>query len=152
MAVTVDKEAKEAMERGDLAQKPGFCDTYVERIPEFSTNGGVSAKLVSRYCLTDFFCSKTSGAKERLFHNLDVRRALLHYLVVTRDFRSSNSLLVCSFSGNKMGRQASKGSIARWLRSAIVEAYFQMKLPLRGLELTLLELLPLHGQKKLVPL
>lgn len=70
------------------------------------------------------FCSNPSGEKKDLLHNLDVRRIVLRYLEITRDFRSSDSLFF--FSGNRNGCQASKGSIARWLKSSISEAYSQM--------------------------
>ena len=42
VAVTVDREAKEAMERGDLAQKLGFCNAYVERIPDLTPPGNIA--------------------------------------------------------------------------------------------------------------
>lgn len=68
------------------------------------------------------FCSNPSGKKEEEFHTLDVKRAVLSYLENTKDFRCSDALFVL-FSGNKKGRQASRGTIARWLRMAISEAY-----------------------------
>ena len=108
-----------------------FLSIYPDRII-LKTDPGFLPKVAStrnrsQEIVLPTFCPNPSGDKEESFHYLDVRRVLIHYLEVTKEFRSSNSLFVL-FSGNKKGRQASKGSIARWLRSAISEAYSQMKL------------------------
>ena len=55
---------------------------------------------------------------------LDVKRVLLYYLEITNPFRRSDSLFVL-FGGNKRGQQASRGTLARWLKLAIREAYLQ---------------------------
>ncbi|XP_077349244.1 uncharacterized protein LOC143997483 [Lithobates pipiens] len=70
------------------------------------------------------FCVNPKGNKETSFHTLDVRRTLLSYLERTESFRRSDSLFVL-FSGRKKGFQASKVTLARWLKLAISEAYSQ---------------------------
>ena len=49
---------------------------------------------------------------------LDVRR----YFEITKKFRCTDSLFVL-FGGNKKGSQASKVTLARWLKLSIREAY-----------------------------
>ena len=53
---------------------------------------------------------------------LDVKRNILFYLEITKEFRLCDSLFV-NFSGARKGHRTSKSSIARWLRMLIVEAY-----------------------------
>ncbi|XP_040192735.1 uncharacterized protein LOC120926675 isoform X1 [Rana temporaria] len=70
------------------------------------------------------FCSNPQNEGEASFHCLDVRRCLLTYLERVTAFRRSTHLLIC-FSGQKRGLQASRASIARWIRQAISLAYVQ---------------------------
>lgn len=53
-----------------------------------------------------------SSAKERVFHTLDVIRALIQYLDQSRDGQRFRSLFI-KFSGPNKGDKASKDSIAR---------------------------------------
>ncbi|XP_068133643.1 uncharacterized protein [Hyperolius riggenbachi] len=68
------------------------------------------------------FCNEPSNDKERRLHCLDVRRCVIKYLEVTKPWRKSQALFVL-FSGINRGGQASKATIARWIRQAIVLAY-----------------------------
>ncbi|XP_069839364.1 uncharacterized protein [Dendropsophus ebraccatus] len=68
------------------------------------------------------FCSTPANEQEISFHSLDVRRAILHYLKVTEEWRLSNNLLI-SFQGKYRGRAASTQTIARWVKQAIGECY-----------------------------
>ncbi|XP_077335146.1 uncharacterized protein LOC143980678 isoform X1 [Lithobates pipiens] len=70
------------------------------------------------------FCNNPQNEREISFHCLDVRRCLLSYLEKVKEFRRSSHLLV-NFSGQKKGQQASKASIARWIKHAIALAYEQ---------------------------
>lgn len=111
-----------------LSVKRPFLTIYTDRIV-LKTDPGFLPKVASAHnrsqeIILPTFCSNPSGEKEGKFHNLDVRRTLLQYLEVTSNFRSSDSLFIL-FSGKKKGQQASKGSIARWLKSAILAAYSQ---------------------------
>ena len=47
---------------------------------------------------------------------------MLSYLEMSKSFRKSNALFVVH-SGKNKGQQASKNTIARWIKQAIVEAY-----------------------------
>lgn len=84
-------------------------------------------KVVSKFhrqqdIILPSFCSNPSSAKEEEFHSLDVRRCILKYLQVTRDFRKDDNLLV-QFQGPNKGSKASKITIARWIRLAITLCY-----------------------------
>ncbi|XP_069813158.1 uncharacterized protein [Dendropsophus ebraccatus] len=68
------------------------------------------------------FCTNPSNDREAAFHTLDVRRILLHYLEVTRDWRQTDNLLV-SFQGKNKGKAATSQTIARWVKQAIGECY-----------------------------
>ncbi|XP_069612715.1 ankyrin repeat and SAM domain-containing protein 1A isoform X8 [Ranitomeya imitator] len=68
------------------------------------------------------FCPNPKNEKEQNFHNLDVRRCLIQYLDSTREYRKEGSLFVC-FQGPRKGFRASKGTLARWIKEAIVLAY-----------------------------
>ena len=80
------------------------------------------------------FCNKPANSKEEQLHRLDVRRCLLAYLDATKEFRTSEALFVL-FSGNRKGKQASKGTISRWIKMAILEGYKTLHLdPPQGLK------------------
>ncbi|XP_069829439.1 uncharacterized protein [Dendropsophus ebraccatus] len=68
------------------------------------------------------FCNTPTNEREASFHSLDVRRAILHYLQVTKEWRLSNNLLI-SFQGKTKGKTASTQTIARWVKQAIEECY-----------------------------
>ncbi|XP_073437645.1 uncharacterized protein [Dendrobates tinctorius] len=68
------------------------------------------------------FCPAPAHPLEKSLHKLDVVRALRVYLARTASFRQSDSLLVIS-EGRRKGLPASKSTIARWIRSTILEAY-----------------------------
>lgn len=59
------------------------------------------------------FSSGPAYQGEEAFHTLDVRRCLLRFLTVTKEFRKSNALFVI-FSGPRKGEKASK---ALWVGS-----------------------------------
>lgn len=67
------------------------------------------------------FCNKPSNNKEQQLHLLDVRRCLLSYLETTKSFRTSETFFLFSQEFQK-GKQASKRTIARWIKAAISEA------------------------------
>ncbi|XP_068121307.1 uncharacterized protein [Hyperolius riggenbachi] len=68
------------------------------------------------------FCPNPSNDKERKLQAVDVRRCILQYMEVTNSWRRSRAMFVLH-SGPNRGRQASKATIARWLRQAISLAY-----------------------------
>ncbi|XP_068121256.1 uncharacterized protein [Hyperolius riggenbachi] len=70
------------------------------------------------------FCNNPSNQKEQKLHCLDVRRCVLEYLQRTKSWRTSNALLVL-FAGKFRGKQASKSTIARWIKQAISLSYAQ---------------------------
>lgn len=77
------------------------------------------------------FCDNPKNEKERKFNLLDVRKCLLTYLDRVKDYRKSNHLLVL-FSGPRKGGQASKSTVARWIRQTITLAYEQTGSPVPG--------------------
>lgn len=68
------------------------------------------------------FCPSPTHPQERALHCLDVVRAVRVYLTLTQPFRRSDSLFVIP-EGPRKGLAASKATIARWIRSTILEAY-----------------------------
>ncbi|XP_068094727.1 uncharacterized protein [Hyperolius riggenbachi] len=68
------------------------------------------------------FCQDPSNEKEEHFHCLDVRRCVIQYLEATRSWRKTQAMLVL-FSGVNRGKQASRASIARWIKQTITMAY-----------------------------
>lgn len=105
-----------------------FPDRIVLRVdPGFLPKGSSFFSLITRDR------SSPSGSKEEVFHTLDVKRCLLLYLEVTKEFRKSFSLFVL-FSGLRKGYHASKSTIRRWLRMAIKEGYTSSgQVPLDGI-------------------
>ncbi|XP_073467253.1 uncharacterized protein [Aquarana catesbeiana] len=123
--------ARRISELHALSVKEPFLSVFPDRVV-LKVDPGFLPKVASfsnrsQEITLPTFCANPSGEKEGQFHNLDVRRILLHYLEVTGGFRVSDSLFV-PFSGNKKGQQASKASLARWLKTAISVAYSQMGL------------------------
>ncbi|XP_068111872.1 uncharacterized protein [Hyperolius riggenbachi] len=68
------------------------------------------------------FCENPTNDKEERLHSLDVRRCLLHYLERTNSWRKSDAIFVL-FAGRSRGNKASKTTLARWIKQAIVSAY-----------------------------
>ena len=59
-----------------------------------------------------------------------VYRALKQYVKVTKSIRSGTNQLFVTFQPGRQGREASKTTIAGWLKSCVQEAYTRQKLPL----------------------
>lgn len=68
------------------------------------------------------FCPNPRYPHERLWHTLDVRRALRKYIKRTASFRWTKSLFV-SFQPRSMGKKISPSTIGRWLKACIALAY-----------------------------
>lgn len=118
--------ARRVSELQALSIREPFCYIFPDRVV-LKTDPGFLPKVASAFhreqeIILPTFCPNPSSAKERSFHSLDVRRCLLHYIEITKDFRRSDSLFVL-FSGPRKGYRASKSTIGRWLRMAISEAY-----------------------------
>lgn len=78
-------------------------------------------------------CPNPRSSKERLWHSLDVKRALSFYLDHSKEYRKSEALFVL-FGGLSKGKRASVSSLSRWLKLAIIEAYRAVgKEPLGGI-------------------
>ena len=106
-----------------------FLTIFQDRVV-LRTDPGFLPKVASAFHRTQeivlpTFCPAPSCPKERDFHTLDVKRCLVHYLEITREFRKANSLFVV-FSRARKGYGASKNTLARWLRIAIHKAYKAM--------------------------
>ena len=118
--------ARRISELQALSVREPFCLIFSDRIvlkpdPSFLPKVA-SFKNRSQEIILPSFCSNPKGRKEEEFHTLDVKRAVLCYLETTKAYRRSDALFIL-FSGDKKGKQASKGTIARWLRMAISNAY-----------------------------
>ena len=74
------------------------------------------------------FCPRQPNSRCTLF-TLCLRRAVYKYLSATKPFRKTDQLLVC-YSGARRGYAATKGTISRWVRRCIQEAYKACKKPL----------------------
>ncbi|XP_068101500.1 uncharacterized protein [Hyperolius riggenbachi] len=68
------------------------------------------------------FCENPTNDKEKRLHLLDVRRSLLQYLERSNSWRKSDAMFVL-FAGKTKGNRASKTTLARWIKQAIVAAY-----------------------------
>ncbi|XP_073427930.1 uncharacterized protein [Dendrobates tinctorius] len=84
-------------------------------------------KVVSKFhraqeIILPSFCPNPGNKKEERLHCLDVRRCILQYLEVTKPWRKQRALFV-SYQGARKGLKASKQTIARWVREAIILAY-----------------------------
>ncbi|XP_068113785.1 uncharacterized protein [Hyperolius riggenbachi] len=125
--------ARRVSELQALSIKPPYCTISEDRItlrPDFAFLPKVTSKFHrSQEIFLPSFCDKPTNEKERKLHCLDVRRCILHYLERTASWRRSDALLVL-FAGKFKGRQASKTSIARWIRQTITAAYQTQGRPL----------------------
>lgn len=65
---------------------------------------------------------------EKIWHTLDVRRALKIYLSRTSSFRRSEALFI-SFQPSSMGSRVTATTVGCWLRATISTAYESQSLP-----------------------
>ncbi|CAJ0968216.1 unnamed protein product [Ranitomeya imitator] len=84
-------------------------------------------KVVSTFHLNEdivlpSFCPAPTHPLERSLNKLDLVRAVRIYLDRTSSFRKTDSFFVIP-DGTRRGQPASKATIARWIRMAILEAY-----------------------------
>ncbi|XP_018425159.1 PREDICTED: nucleolar protein 6 [Nanorana parkeri] len=124
--------ARRVSELQALSIKEPFLSIFEDRVV-LRTDPAFLPKVASRCnrvqeIILPTFCPKPVGSRESGFHCLDVRRCLLQYLKISKEFRRSESLFVL-FSGRSKGKQASRSSLARWLRQAIMEAYGVLNVP-----------------------
>ncbi|CAJ0946837.1 unnamed protein product, partial [Ranitomeya imitator] len=82
----------------------------------------VSAFHINEDIVLPSLCPSPVHPLEKSLHNLDVVRAIRVYLARTAHFRQSDPLFVVS-EGRQKGLPASKSTVARWIRSTILEAY-----------------------------
>ncbi|XP_058041733.1 uncharacterized protein LOC131199706 [Ahaetulla prasina] len=74
------------------------------------------------------FCPNPRHHLEKVWHTLDVRRALKIYIDRTASFRRTEALFV-SFQPLSMGLKVTKSVLARWIRATIATAYENLSLP-----------------------
>ena len=118
--------ARRVSELEALSIRAPFFQVFPDRII-FKTDPAFLPKVSSDFHRSQeitlpSFCSNPVREQEHRFHCLDVRRCVLQYLSITSQIRKADSLFVL-YSGAKKGSRASKRTIARWLRSAIIQAY-----------------------------
>lgn len=71
------------------------------------------------------FCTKPKHTKEKLWHTLDVRRALKTFIIRTESIRNTDCLFI-NISPN-LGKRMSKATLSRTLKLCIIEAYRALK-------------------------
>ncbi|XP_058024732.1 uncharacterized protein LOC131191046 [Ahaetulla prasina] len=74
------------------------------------------------------FCPNPRHHLEKVWHTLDVRRALKIYIDRTSTFRKTEALFV-SFQPLTLGQKVTKSVLARWIRATIATAYESQSLP-----------------------
>ncbi|CAJ0946838.1 unnamed protein product [Ranitomeya imitator] len=94
----------------------------------------VSAFQINEDIVLPSLCPSLVHPLEKALHKLDVVRAIRIYLSRTASFRQADPLFIVS-EGRRKGLPASKSTIARWIRSAVLEAYrVQSKRPPSGVK------------------
>ena len=118
--------AKRVSEIEALSIRPPFFQVFSDRII-FRMDPGFLPKVVSRFhreqeIVLPSFCQNPTKEQEVKYHNLDVRRCVLHYLEVTKTLRKTDSLFILH-TGARKGHNATRRTIARWLKEVIEQAY-----------------------------
>ena len=116
-----------------LGFKPPYCtirsrSAVLRTVPEFLPKISSAWHCAQVVELQSFYANPKS-CLEHGFHKLCVLRCLKWYLKRTEHFRKSDRLFVL-YGPNKKGQLASKASIARWVTSAIKEAYVRLGSPM----------------------
>ncbi|XP_077126523.1 uncharacterized protein LOC143807659 isoform X1 [Ranitomeya variabilis] len=99
-----------------------FHDRLVLRLDPAFLPKVVSDSNINQEVILPSFFQSPRNQKESLYHSLDVKESVLKYLEITAPWRVDNNLFV-QFRGPNKGKKASKSTIARWIRSAIISAY-----------------------------
>ncbi|XP_034272360.1 uncharacterized protein LOC117664969 [Pantherophis guttatus] len=124
--------AKQVSELAALSMRADLCIFHPDRVvlrldPTFLPKVNSPFHRSLEIILPDF-CPNPSHPSERVWHTVDVRRALLIYLKRTSTIRQSESLLV-SFQPASLGRKVSLPVLGRWIRATIAKAYKTQSLP-----------------------
>lgn len=118
--------ARRVSELGALSTRRELCTFQKEVVvlrtdPSFITKANTAFHLNQPLVLPSF-CPRPQHPKEKLWHKLDVRRALRVYLDRTAGFRLSDALFV-SHGTQNLGRKVTKSTIAYWVKQCIFKAY-----------------------------
>lgn len=118
--------ARRVSELSALSVHPRLCIVHKDRVvlrldPSFIPKVNTPFHRAQELILPNF-CPNPTHPTERLFHKLDVRRAVRIYRKRTSDLRRTESFFV-TFGGPNVGRKASSSSLARWIKSCIIMAY-----------------------------
>ncbi|CAJ0929883.1 unnamed protein product [Ranitomeya imitator] len=109
-----------------LSCRPPFLVIHQDKVV-FRPPPSFLPKVVSTFHLNEdivlpSFCPAPTHPLERSLNKLDLVRAVRIYLDRTSSFRKTDSFFVIP-DGTRRGQPASKATIARWIRMAILEAY-----------------------------
>ncbi|CAJ0938461.1 unnamed protein product [Ranitomeya imitator] len=109
-----------------LSCRPPFLVIHQDKVV-FRPPPSFLPKVVSTFHLNEdivlpSFCPAPTHPLERSLNKLDLVRAVRIYLDRTSSFRKTDSFFVIP-DGMRRGQPASKATIARWIRTAILEAY-----------------------------
>ncbi|CAJ0966040.1 unnamed protein product [Ranitomeya imitator] len=109
-----------------LSCRPPFLVIHQDKVV-FRPPPSFLPKVVSTFHLNEdivlpSFCPAPTHPLERSLNKLDLVRAVRIYLDRTSSFRKTDSFFVIP-DGTRRGQSASKATIARWIRMAILKAY-----------------------------
>lgn len=118
--------ARQVSELCSLSTNPNLCLFQEDRVilqldPSFMPKVN-SVFHQPQEVVLPTLCLNPLSSKERVWHSLDVKRALSFYLDRMKEFRKSDAIFIL-FEGPSRGKKASKGSLSQWLRASILEAY-----------------------------
>ena len=116
-----------------LDARPAFCE-FTPRGVTLRTNPTFRPKVItpSNMQRTLHFAplSGLEADPQGSWESVCVIRTLRRYIEVTRPIRKGTNQLLVTFKEGDQGKEASKATIARWLKQCVQEAYTLQKLPL----------------------
>ncbi|XP_034289496.1 uncharacterized protein LOC117675183 [Pantherophis guttatus] len=124
--------ARRISELASLSVRSDLCIFHTDRVvlrldPAFIPKVNSTFHRSQELILPNF-CPHPRHRLEKVWHTLDVRRALKVYLSRTSSFRRTEALFI-SFQPSTMGARVSSSTVGRWLRATIATAYESQSLP-----------------------
>ncbi|XP_058017525.1 uncharacterized protein LOC131187272 [Ahaetulla prasina] len=124
--------ARRISELSALSIRQDLCSFFNDRVvlrldPTFLPKVNSQFHRAQEVVLPNF-CPNPKHHLEKVWHTLDVRRALKIYIDRTSTFRKTEALFV-SFQPLSLGQKVTKSVLARWIRAAIATAYESQSLP-----------------------
>lgn len=125
--------ARRVSELAALDSRPPFM-VFQPHAVQLSTNISFLPKVVSEFHINSEiilpdFCPNPATPRDKLYHTLDVTKALKYYLHRTR-FSDRHSALFVSYSKRNLGERVSSQRLSRWVVGLICLCYSLSKVPL----------------------